>query len=201
MPMVNDIVPNAASNILGFDSIPSPPATHLLSQTSLLLPMMHGSGKGFLSVAATQGRHTTPLVLAVQYPASVEMVPTKSFGALSTVSLENSTDQKRDPSPIPPKTTSSLQSLVDNIYGVFFGPNECTPLRLKEIFDQEVRVVDRAVDITEEHKHHVATTTAPAVTFAQLMELTMATVTPVALISASMGSLKDTMAKLRAVTT
>ncbi len=52
----------------------SPPATHLLSQMLLLLPMMHGAGEGFLLVTATRGRRTTPLALAVQYPASVEMV-------------------------------------------------------------------------------------------------------------------------------
>jgi hypothetical protein len=58
---------------------------------------------------------------------------------------------------------------------------------LKGIFDQEVRVVNNA--------RHVATTPAPAMTFEQLMEVAMRTVTTVALISDSMGNLKEAMTK------
>ena len=200
-PMVDNIVPTAASNILGVNTdIPSPPATNL-SYPLLSPPMMRGFGEGFLLVTVTQGRHTTPPALAVQYPASVEMVPMNSFGALSAVSLENSMDPKRDSSPTPPITTSSLQALVDNTCGVFFGRNNCAPLRLKEIFNQELRVVDWAVDIPVEREHHIATTMEPAMIFAQLMELATTTAMTVALISASMGSLKDATANLQAATT
>jgi hypothetical protein len=43
----------------------------------------------------------------------------------------------------------------------------------------------------EDERHHVATTTAPAMTFAQLMELNMATATTIASITATMGSMKE----------
>ena len=85
---MDDIVPMAALSILAVDTdVPSPPATPLLSQMLLLPPMIHDASEGFLSVSVTQRRRTTPSELAVQYLASVEMVPMNLFGALSTVSL------------------------------------------------------------------------------------------------------------------
>ena len=103
-PPVEDIISTAAPSILGVGpGVPSPPATHLLSQTLLLPPMMHGSGKGFLLFTATRGHHMTPSVLTMQYPASVEVVPTNLYGALSAV-LEKLRDSKGDSSPTLPKT-------------------------------------------------------------------------------------------------
>jgi hypothetical protein len=121
-PLVIDFGPTAASDILAVDtSVLSSPPSPLLSQTLLSPPMMRNSGEGFLSVSTAWGRRTTPSELAVLCPVSVVMAPTNLFGALSTVSLENSTDPKGDPTP--PKPFSSLQALVDDTYGVFFGPN------------------------------------------------------------------------------
>ena len=86
-PPVDDIVHMAALSILAVDTdVPSPPATPLLSQMLLLPPMIRDAGEGFLLVSVTQRRRTTPSELAVQYLASVEMVPTNLFGALSMVS-------------------------------------------------------------------------------------------------------------------
>jgi hypothetical protein len=94
-------------------------------------------------------------------------------------------DPKGDPTP--PKMISCLQALVDDTYGAFFGPNIGT-LGYKEIFYQEVRVIDRALDIPGERTRQVATTTAPAMTFAQFMELAMTTVLTVASISPLMAT-------------
>jgi hypothetical protein len=177
-----------ASTILGVDTDDhSPPATHLSSQTLLSPPTLHGYGEGFLSVTATRGRSTTPLALAMQHHTSEAMGQMNSFGALSEVSLENSTDPPGDPSPNQLKPPSSLQALVDDTYGAFYGADEYTPVRLKGIFDQEVRVIDNT--------HHVPTTPAPAMRFEQLMEVAMRTMTTVALISDLMGTLKEATTK------
>ena len=127
-PLATDFSPPAALDILVVDTgVPSPPASLLSSQTLLSTPMMRDAGEGFLSVSAARGRRTTPSELTILYTPSVAMAPTNSFGVLSTVSLENLMAPKGER--IPPPTSSSLQALVDDTYGAFFGPNKGTPLQ------------------------------------------------------------------------
>ena len=94
--------------------------------------------------------------------------------ALSVETLDRHGDELRPVAGTAVADSTGIKDFIDKLFDEFFGPDaptDPTPLRIKGLFNDEARVVDRLLnDINEEHKRH-ATRTSQQITSLEESEM------------------------------
>ena len=162
------------------DTRPPPPDTQDSSQL-LLSRTQAQDDDGFIPITATNGHSTTTAAAAFLPPETVGIPqggPPNMYAALDNASLvatpDRHGDELRPVAGTAVADSTGIKDFIDKLFDEFFGPDaptDPTPLRIKGLFNDEARVVDRLLnDINEEHKRH-ATRTSQQITSLEESEM------------------------------
>jgi len=155
-----------SSSSIGGD-ISTTTATTMLQPLELRAP----EDDGFLPVTATRGRGTTKASAAFLLPETVGIPHQKGIhnafaafdDALSVATPDRPGDELRPVEGRKAMDTATIQAVVNKSFDDFYGPDapsDPTSLRLKGLFNDGARMVDRILtDISEEQKRHEERTT------------------------------------------